>query len=102
MALKNPGVLFSSTRHNVGAMFLDHYSKKKGLKFKSEKFGKASLSPNCLFLDSKTFMNLSSNNIKLLSKTYNTNDISAKLLVICDNLEGTIGSAKIKVGGSAK
>ena len=106
VGLGNPGKEYENTRHNIGYMFIDYYLnykkisninwKKKfnGLSFITEINGEKTL-----FLKPTTFMNLSGESIIKYIKYYDI-DID-DMIVVCDDLDLSVGSFKFKARGSS-
>jgi len=107
VGLGNPGRKFEKTRHNLGFMVLDRFSKKnKFPKFKMKKEFLAMVSEKkigkekIILAKPQTFMNSSGNSVKLLTRTFNLEP--KNLFVIHDDLDIPFGKIKISFGrGSA-
>lgn len=105
VGLGNPGPEYSSTRHNVGAWFVEYLARTNNLKFRTEKkfHGQiASLEINensaWLFIPS-TFMNLSGQAIGALCKFYKL--APQEILVAHDELDFEPGVIRLKQGGGS-
>jgi len=107
VGLGNPGKKFEKTRHNLGFMVLDKFSRKnKFPKFKMEKEFLAEISEKkigkekIILVKPQTFMNSSGKSVKLLTRTFNFEP--KNLFVIHDDLDIPFGKIKISFGrGSA-
>lgn len=103
VGLGNPGREYDKTRHNIGFMVLDNYTKEKKLEFNKTKFnGKYCETiinnEKILFLKPQKYMNLSGEVVKDYVNYYkiNINDI----LIINDDLDLSVGKIKLKEKGS--
>ena len=103
--LGNPGKEYDNTRHNIGFMFLDYYIKKKNInvdwssKFSGLFFETIIDGEKVMFLKPQSYMNLSGTVVNKFVSYYKI-DIS-DILVICDDLDLTIGNFKLKMKGSS-
>lgn len=97
VGLGNPGKEYSNTRHNVGFMVIDNYLGNISLskKFNAEYYK----TDNAIFIKPLTYMNLSGDAVVQFKNYFkiSTEDI----LVIRDDLDLNIGSAKIKFSSSS-
>ncbi|WP_395480143.1 aminoacyl-tRNA hydrolase [Candidatus Curculioniphilus buchneri] len=105
VGLANPGAKYVATRHNVGSLYVNLLAKynQQVLKEESKVFGYTSqikLSGNNVFLlIPKIFMNLSGKSVTTMANVYN---ISPKeILVVHDELNLLLGTARFKQGGSS-
>jgi len=104
VGLGNPGKEYQKTRHNVGFDFLDFYLFKKNISVVwSNKFeGKCAETvidgEKVIFFKPQTYMNLSGNAVFKIMNYYHI-EIS-DLLVICDDLDLSMGYFKLKEKGS--
>ena len=101
VGLGNPGKKYSKTKHNIGFISIEHYTKKHNLKLKKErKFnGKSLKIGNLVLLEPHTFMNNSGVSIKTVIEYY---DIDIKdVLVIYDDLDLPLGKTRLREKGSA-
>jgi PTH1 family peptidyl-tRNA hydrolase len=101
VGLGNPGKKYSKTKHNIGFISIDHYSKVNNLKLKKErKFnGKSLKIGDLILLKPHTFMNNSGISIKAVMDYY---DIDIKdILVIYDDLDLPLGKTRLREKGSA-
>lgn len=102
VGLGNVGDKYKKTRHNVGFIITDQFSKKyhipvKNVKYKAA-FGKGIINDvEVLIIKPLTFMNLSGTAVKKFSYKYSipTRD----LLVVHDDIDLAIGKVKKKTGG---
>ena len=105
VCLGNPGKEYDNTRHNIGFMFLDYYINKKNIsvnwisKFNGLYFDTMIDDEKVIFLKPQSYMNLSGT---VVSKyvSYFKIDIN-DILVVCDDLDLTIGNFKLKSNGSS-
>ncbi len=100
VGLGNPGRKYKDTKHNIGFMCLDKYTKDNSLKFKIDnKFrGEAVKEGNLILLKPHTFMNLSGESIRLVMDYYN---IDVKdVLIIYDDLALPLGKLRLREKGS--
>ena len=101
VGLENPGKSYEKTRHNVGFMVLDHYldGEKYDKKFNGEYVEKTIDKEKVIFLKPLSYMNLSGDVVVKFKNYYKIelNDI----LVIHDDLDLPLGTAKIKYSSSS-
>lgn len=99
VGLGNPGLKYSSTRHNVGFMLLDGLSKNLGVKQVFNKSLNAGVfkHKNTTFIKPQTFMNLSGKAV--LSALQQKK--SEKIIVIHDDIDLGFGAVRYKYGGSS-
>ena len=105
VGLGNPGILYASSRHNIGFQVVKYLAKAERVVLKKEK-GVRALSAKaeiegidvvlCLPL---TFMNLSGESVRPLIRKYRID--SGDLLVVCDDLDLEFGRLKIRAFGSS-
>lgn len=105
VGLGNPGEEYAGTRHNVGWMILDAFSKVHDLKdWQIDKKlnalrAEAKVGKNkALLLKPETFMNKSGDSVKSLIKT---KKVAETLLVIHDDLDLPLGKIKISFNKSS-
>jgi len=108
VGLGNPGKKFEKTRHNLGFMVLDRFSKKnKFPKFKMEKEFLAMVSEKkigkekIILVKPQTFMNNSGLAVKEILKKLRTSNIeplTSNLWVVHDDLDIPFGKIKISFG----
>jgi len=105
VGLGNPGILYASSRHNIGFQVVKYLAKAKKAALKKEK-GMSALSAKAKIEGSDavlalplTFMNLSGEAVRPLLKKYRIG--LSDLLVICDDLDLEFGRIKIRSGGSS-
>ena len=101
VGLGNPGKKYSKTKHNIGFISVDHYSKLNNLKLKKErKFnGKSLKIGDLVLLKPHTFMNNSGISVKAIMNYYNI-DIK-DILIIYDDLDLPLGKTRLREKGSA-
>jgi PTH1 family peptidyl-tRNA hydrolase len=107
VGLGNPGKKFEKTKHNLGFIVLNKFSRKnKFPKFKIKKEFLAEISEKkigkekIILVKPQTFMNSSGKSVKLLTRTFNLEP--KNLFVIHDDLDIPFGKIKISFGrGSA-
>lgn len=101
VGLGNPGKKYSKTKHNIGFISIDNYSKNNNLKLKKEqKFnGKALKIGDLVLLKPHTFMNNSGLSVKAVVDYYNIS--ISDVLVIYDDLDLPLGKIRLREKGSA-
>ncbi len=103
VGLGNPGQKYAQTRHNVGFMFIDTLAEKHNITLKENNKFYALASKENLFnhsvwlLKPQTYMNLSGKSVASLLNFYKI-DVE-ETLVIYDELDLPVGTAKLKKGG---
>lgn len=105
VGLGNPGILYASTRHNIGFQVVKYLAKAHKTALKKEK-GVRALSAKAkiegidtLLALPLTFMNLSGEAAGPLLKKYRVGP--GDLLVVCDDLDLEFGRLKIRSSGSS-
>ena len=102
--LGNPGKEYVPTRHNIGFTVLDRLSKKWRAGFNSRQFnsliGEGVLAKRWFVLIKPlTMMN---NSGKAVKKALSFHDLdSSKLLIICDDFNLSLGTLRLRRGGSS-
>lgn len=101
VGLGNPGVEYENTRHNIGFMVLDNYlnNEKMKKKFNGLYINKTINGENVIFLKPLSYMNLSGTVVAQFAKFFKI--ASENILVIRDDLDLNLGSAKIKFNSSS-
>jgi PTH1 family peptidyl-tRNA hydrolase len=108
VGLGNPGTRYEKTRHNVGAMAVDHLAHKLGEKFKVHKksgaqVAVARLSDKSVVLATPTcFMNESGRQVGPLAAFYSAGPQFSgphTLVVVHDELDIDFGAVRLKQGG---
>ena len=106
IGLGNPGLKYKKTRHNLGFMVLDAFSKENNFpKFKLQKKFLAKISEGALdnkkvlLVKPQTFMNSTGKIATWLKKRGIQED---EVVVIHDDLEKPFGTVSVKEGGSAR
>ncbi len=103
VGLGNPGQKYAQTRHNVGFMFIDALAEKYNITLKeiNKFYGLASkenlFGHSVWLLKPQTYMNLSGKSVASILNFYKF-DID-ETLVIYDELDLSVGTAKLKKGG---
>lgn len=101
VGLGNPGNEYRDTRHNAGFWWIDEICAQTGAKLHSESkfFGQVGKLPGkeVWLLKPDTFMNASGRAVAALAKFYKIAPQS--ILVVHDELDLPVGSAKFKQGG---
>lgn len=102
VGLGNVGNNYKKTRHNVGFMVVDQFSKKHRIRVKDVKykavFGKGAIQDvDVLIIKPLTFMNLSGVAVKKFFKKYSVE--LEDLLVVHDDIDLALGKVKKKTGG---
>ena len=85
VGLGNPGKKYENTRHNVGHMVID--------RLKEERLD------NLILAKTDTFMNLSGQSVRSLTKRYTLN--ANNLIIVHDDIDLPIGEFKIQKGRGA-
>jgi len=105
VGLGNPGILYASSRHNIGFQVVKYLARAKKAALKKEK-GISALSAKARIAGSDallalplTYMNLSGEVVGPLLKKYKLG--LSDLLVICDDLDLEFGRIKIRSSGSS-
>lgn len=105
VGLGNPGRQYDETRHNVGFDFLESIAKICGIHFKRgillpAEVGKGFCNGNKIILvKPRTFMNCSGD---IFPKILQQHDMDpSNLLVVCDNMDLEVGTARLKLKGSS-
>lgn len=103
VGLGNPGKEYENTRHNMGFLYLDYYAKIKKITINKNKFEGLYCETfingeKVLFLKPQKYMNLSGEVIKKFVDYFSI-DIS-DILIICDDLDTTIGKFRLRSKGS--
>ena len=101
VGLGNPGVEYENTRHNIGFMVLDNYlnNEKMKKKFNGLYINKTINGENVIFLKPLSYMNLSGTVVAQFAKFFKITP--ENILVIRDDLDLNLGSAKIKFNSSS-
>lgn len=102
IGLGNPGKGYENNRHNAGFMFIKTLCKKHGLKLdKKQRNAKVAvgsiLSENAVLAMPQTFMNLSGQAVRSLSKKHCIPP--ERVIVIHDDIDLPFGKMRIKLGG---
>jgi peptidyl-tRNA hydrolase, PTH1 family len=103
VGLGNPGSRYEKTRHNVGAMAVDHLAGKLGEKFKAHKKSGAAVAVGRLagrqvvLAKPTCFMNESGRQVGPLAAFYSAAPQS--LIVVHDELDIDFGAVRLKRGG---
>ena len=104
IGLGNPGEEYKNSRHNIGFIMLDKIAENLSVNFDNNKkkslYARMKKDENqYIFLKPQTFMNLSGESARRISKLFN---ISIEdIFVIYDDMDLPFGSFKIKKGGSS-
>lgn len=100
VGLGNPGDKYSATRHNAGFWFVDAVAAQHNCKLvlDAKMFGAVGkLNQDTWLLKPTTFMNASGKAVAALANYYKITP--AEILVVHDELDLPVGSAKLKFGG---
>ncbi|MCF6289182.1 MAG: aminoacyl-tRNA hydrolase [Proteobacteria bacterium] len=103
VGLGNPGAKYAQTRHNVGFAYIDALCDKYGFSIKENKkffgiAGKVNINEHDVWLlKPETYMNHSGRAVASLVNFYKI--LPEEILVIYDELDLPVGTAKIKKGG---
>ena len=104
VGLGNPGKEYHLTRHNVGFMVLKEIAQLNDLKFRANKRFNALTAEgligeeNCYLSMPQTFMNLSGNSVRSITRWLKV-DVDNVLLIV-DDIALPFGSIRIKAKGS--
>lgn len=105
IGLGNPGAEYADTRHNAGFRFLDVVAAEYGAVLRLEPRFSAQLAKTAIdsrevwLLAPQTFMNNSGDAVVKFAHFYKLN--ATELLVVHDELDIPLGSARLKIGGGA-
>ena len=102
VGLENIGGKYGNTRHNIGFQILDNLASVESTEFESQKLGSIAKfrfkGRTFILLKPSTYMNLSGKSVKYwLTKE---NIPIENLLVVCDDLNLSFGSIRVKAKGS--
>ncbi len=104
VGLGNPGSEYASTRHNVGFMAADAFTRRYSFTPFKEKF-KGVLAESIvqnekvLLLKPQTYMNLSGESVRAVCDFYKIT--SADVIVFHDDMDLSVGRVKVKTGGGS-
>ena len=99
IGLGNPGKKYDSSRHNLGFLVLDKFSKKNHFEFKSSKKLKSKISKGSfgkkriVLAKPQTLMNNSGKSAKILATKYKTQ--STNIFIVHDDIDIPLGKMKI-------
>lgn len=98
VGLGNPGRDYSTTRHNIGFIFLDYLADKEGLSFKESKWQAEVVKDvlwgkTVLLVKPQTYMNKSGTAVSQILHYYQVE--TANLIVVHDDLDLPFGRIKI-------
>lgn len=104
VGLGNIGKEYDNTRHNIGFSTLDIISKEyniplKGKKFKGDSGEGLIGGEKVLLLKPSTYMNLSGESVAAAASFYKIS--SNNIIVICDDINLSVGTLRIREKGSA-
>lgn len=103
VGLGNIGEKYDETRHNIGFKILDYLAKEEGTSFESDKLGAVSSfrfkGRSFVMLKPSTYMNLSGKAVKYWMTKENIP--LENVLIICDDLNISFGTFRLKAKGSA-
>ena len=104
VGLGNPGKAYADNRHNVGFRCINHLARlhsipMKGHQCQSQIGGGKIAGIKVLLAKPKTFVNLSGEAVARLIRKYSIT--ADDLIVICDDLDLTLGKLRLRSGGSA-
>lgn len=108
VGLGNPGKNFHNTRHNVGFMFLEAFTKANSQlgnfslvkSFRAEIIKTKNANNTLVIAKPNTFMNLSGESVQLVSQYHKIRP--EEILVAYDDLDISLGSFKIQIAKSPK
>lgn len=102
VGLGNIGAEYENTRHNMGFMVLDAWSRASNTVFSSDRYGSVAEIPfrghKLLLLKPSTYMNLSGKAVRYWMQEKNIP--LERVIVICDDLNLPFGSIRMRAGGS--
>ena len=99
IGLGNPGKKYELSRHNLGFLVLDSFSRKNLFEFKSSKKFKSKISKGSfgrkrvILAKPQTFMNNSGKAVKLLTKSHRLDP--KNLIIVHDDIDLPLGKLKI-------
>lgn len=103
VGLGNPGEEYAATRHNVGAMLVDHLAESNGLRFSRHKsrndVADLRLSDGSILVLTKphSYMNTLGSNVRALADFYS---ITPSHVIAChDELDIDFATLRVKLGG---
>lgn len=100
VGLGNVGDLYNNTRHNVGFMVIDEIAKKLDIKVNQRKYNSFFYkNDDFILIKPTTFMNLSGVAVKAVVEAFNIS--ISNIIVVCDDLDTSVGQAKIKISKSS-
>ncbi|MCL1918262.1 MAG: aminoacyl-tRNA hydrolase [Peptococcaceae bacterium] len=103
VGLGNPGIGYEGTRHNVGFLVLDQWSKGHKLSYKSRFRGKFAeervADGKVLLLKPQTYMNLSGMAVAEMSGFYQLDP--RDILIVHDDIDLALGKLRLRAQGSA-
>lgn len=103
VGLRNPGVSYALTRHNVGAWFVETLANHHHLSFKSDKkLGGEWVrwdahQQHCILFLPLSFMNLCGVGVRSIAQFYNI--LPHEILIVHDELDIPVGELRLKTGG---
>jgi len=104
IGLGNPGLRYKFTRHNMGFLVIDEFSKRNSLRIKKREYssllGRGKIrDQEVILMKPLTYMNLSGSPIKeMLAKEGLSLE---RMMVICDDTALELGTIRIRVKGSS-
>ena len=103
--LGNPGREYENTRHNIGFQFIDDIAKKYQIAMLERKhkavIGKGYIDgQKVILVKPLTYMNLSGESIREVTDYYKV-DVTARLVVVSDDINLDVGQLRIRKKGSA-
>jgi len=104
VGLGNPGKEYEKTRHNMGFFYIDNYAEKQGVSISKTKFNGLYTEfvingEKILLLKPQSYMNLSGEVVKKYVHYFNIN--IEDILIICDDLDTSIGKYRLRASGSS-
>lgn len=98
IGLGNPGAQYAHTRHNVGFWLVDRLAQQQQLTFKTDSKLHGQLAKaHCWLFKPTTYMNESGKAVQAFVHFYRLTP--AQLLVVHDDLDLPVGTARLKIGG---
>lgn len=105
VGLGNPGTKYSMSRHNLGFMVIDHFSRMLGVNLKAESwcqgiYGKGECQGEpVILLKPMTYMNLSGDSVRKVADYFRLE--VQDLLIVVDDIALPFGQMRVREAGSA-
>jgi PTH1 family peptidyl-tRNA hydrolase len=104
VGIGNPGRRYEQTRHNLGALVVDHLSDEHGIPLSRRRFdalvGRGVIGEETVLLvKPQTYVNLSGKAVAPLMRWHRC--VPEDILVVCDDLNLTLGQLRLRRKGSS-